>query len=104
VAPGPPIPAQENVKLDSYDKECAALLAALDAYGTCVNLDDEERGWIRATREYAEQTFASGQKGLDLHPDPDGARNMALQCHRAAASIGFKHERCDAGPTPHVDS
>jgi hypothetical protein len=103
VAPGPPIPAEESVKVDSYDKECTALLAALDSYGTCTNLDDEDRDWIRATRDYAERTFASGQKGLDLHPDPDGARTMALKCHQAAASIGFEHQRCNAGPKPRIE-
>jgi hypothetical protein len=103
VAPGTPIPAEESVQVDTYDKECAGLLAALDAYGTCVHLDDEDRDWIRATREYAERTFASGQKGLDLHPDADGARTMALKCHQAAASIGFMHQRCNAGPKPRAE-
>jgi hypothetical protein len=103
VAPGPPIPAQEELTVDTYDKECAALIAALNDYAQCPNADDDERAWIRATIEYAERSFAAGKKGLDAHPDADGAKAMAVKCRVAAISIGNAHQRCNAGPKPRVD-
>jgi hypothetical protein len=103
VAPGPPILAQEDVAVDTLDKECGGLLTALDAYSACPNLDDDDRAWIRGTKEYAERSFAAGKKGLDLHPDAEGARAIALACRKAAISIGFAHQRCKAGPKPKVD-
>jgi hypothetical protein len=103
VAPGPPIAAQEELAVDTYDKECAALVAALNEYSQCPNLDDDDRAWIHATIDYAEHSFAAGKKGLGAHPDAEGEKAMALKCRQAAISIGFAHQRCKAGPKPHVD-
>jgi hypothetical protein len=103
VPPGPPIPAPDELVVDTYDKECDALIAALTAYGTCVNLDDADRAWIHDDIEFAQRSFAAGKKGLEAHPDKDASRAMAQQCRRAAASIGYAHQRCDAGPKPRAD-
>lgn len=103
VAPGPPIPAQEELVVDTYDEECAALIAALNDYAQCPNADDDDRAWIHATVEYTERSIAAGNKGLELKPDADGAKAMAVNCRRAAISVGFAHQRCNAGPKPRAD-
>src|SRR5262245_32001799 len=98
--PGPAIRAEAEVQLDNMDTECAGLIAALDAYGKCPNLEDGERAWARDTIEYAEQTFAAGKKAS---PDEPSQHAIAVACHRAASSIQFATQRCQAGKRPKVD-
>src|SRR5689334_6866521 len=62
VAPGPPIPAEPDAQLENMDTECAGLVAALDTYGKCPNLEDSDRDWTRQTIEAAERGFAAGKK------------------------------------------
>lgn len=100
VAPGPPLPAEPDIQVASMDAECSGLEKAIDAWEACPHLDDEEREWLRAVSEYAEQSFAAGRKGK---PDAESQRAIALACHRAAVSIGHADERCKAGPKPRVD-
>src|SRR5262245_11403349 len=66
--PGPPIPAQPEATLESMDVECAGLVAALDNYGKCPNLENGEREWARATIEFAEQSFEAGKKANPDEP------------------------------------
>lgn len=100
VKPGPPIPAEPETDLENVDTECAGLLAALDTYGKCPNLEDEDREWVRAVMDSAEQSFAAGKKA---NPDEPAQKAMAMACHRAALSMQFATERCQAGKRPKID-
>lgn len=100
VKPGPPILAQGDVQLDSADAECAGLVAALDKYRQCPNLEDGDREWARAAIEAAEESYAAGKKA---NPDEPSLNAIAMACHRAAASMHAATERCHAGKRPKVD-
>ncbi len=100
VPPGPPIAAEAEISVGTADAECNGLLTALETYAACTNLEDGERAWIRATREYADQTFAAGKK---THPDELALHAMAVACKKAATSVHFATVRCEAGPRPRVD-
>src|SRR5258705_1130951 len=76
--PGPPIPAEPELALDNMDTECAGLIAALDTYGKCPNLEDGDRQWARAVIEAAEEGFTAGKKS---NPDEPSQHAIALACH-----------------------
>jgi hypothetical protein len=100
VEPGPPIPAEPERDLSSMDAECAGLVAALDTYGQCPNLEDGDRDWTRRTIEAAERSFMAGKKS---NPDEPSQKAIAAACHRAALSIQYATQRCHAGPRPKLD-
>jgi hypothetical protein len=100
VQPGPPIPAEPEAVLENMDTECAGLIAALDTYGKCPNLEDSDRQWTQRTIEVAEDSFAAGKKS---NPDEPSQKAIAAACHRAARSIAFATQRCLAGKRPKVD-
>jgi hypothetical protein len=100
VAPGPPLRAEPDAIVGSMDDECAGLKQAIATWAECPNLDDDERSWAHDISEYAEESFAAGRKG---NPDPESQRAIAIACHRAAVSIGYATQRCNAGPKPRVD-
>ena len=98
--PGPLILAQGDIELESADAECAGLIAALDRYGQCPNLEDGDRQWARAAIEAAEDSFAAGKKA---NPDEPSLHAIAMACHRATMSMRAATERCHAGKRPRVD-
>lgn len=98
--PGPPIPAEPDADLANMDTECAGLIAALDLYGQCPNLESGDREWTRSAIEAAEDSFAAGKKA---HPDEPSQKAIAAACHRATLSIRDATERCRAGKRPKVD-
>lgn len=100
VQPGPPIPAEPETDLGNMDTECAGLVAAIDRYGQCPNLEDGDRQWAQRTIEYAEETFAAGKKS---NPDEPSQKAIAAACHRATISIDYATQRCQAGKRPKVD-
>ena len=100
VTPGPTLPAEPDIQLASMDDECGGLQKAIETWRDCPNLDEEDRDWLRAVSDAAEESFAAGKKGK---PDAEAQRAIALACHRAAVSIGHATERCMAGPKPRVD-
>ena len=100
VAPGPPIVADPDVALGTMDEECAALVAAITAYGECPNLEDGEKNYVRALLEAADQSFAAGKKA---NPDEQGQHAIAAACHKATVSRQHATERCLAGPRPKGD-
>lgn len=100
VKPGPPIPAEPETNLENMDTECAGLVAALDTYGKCPNLEDDDREWVKAVIESAEESFAAGKKS---NPDEPAQKAIAMACHRAALSMQFATERCRAGKRPKLD-
>jgi hypothetical protein len=100
VKPGPPIPAEPETNLENVDTECAGLIAALDTYGKCPNLEDADRQWVRDVIEAADASFAAGKKAS---PDEPAQKAMAMACHRAALSMQFATERCRAGKRPRTD-
>lgn len=100
VAPGPPLPAEPDMVVGSMDDECNGLEKAIATWSQCPNLDDDDRDWAREITHYAEESFAAGRKG---NPDPDSQRTIAIGCKRAAISIGYATQRCNAGPKPRVD-
>ncbi len=98
--PGTPIPAIADIQVGTADEECKAFETALETYGKCPNLDDDDRAWLRALVEYAEQSFAAGRKATI--PDP-ALHAMAHACRKAAMSVHYATVRCEAGPKPRVD-
>lgn len=100
VEPGPPIPAEPETNLKDMDTECNGVIAALDTYGKCPNLEDGDRDWAQRTIEYAQQGFDAGKKGK---PDEPSQKAIAAACHRAAVSIQYATQRCQAGKPPKVD-
>ena len=97
---GPPILAEGDIELENVDAECAGLIAALDRYGQCPNLDDGDRQWVRSAIDAAEDSFAAGKKA---NPDEPAQHAIAMACHRAATSMRAATERCIAGKRPRVD-
>ena len=100
VQPGPPIPAEPEANLKDMDTACNGVIAALDGYGKCPNLEDGDRDWAQRTIEVAEESFAAGKKG---NPDEPSQKAIAAACHRAAVSIRYATQRCEAGKRPKVD-
>lgn len=100
VPPGAPIPAEPETDLENMDTECAGLIAALDTYGKCPNLEDGDRQWVRAVIDAAEDSFAAGKKAK---PDEPSQKAIAMACHRATISMQFATARCQAGKRPRVD-
>ena len=92
--------AEPDTDLGNMDTECAGLIAALDLYGQCPNLEDGGREWTQRAIEVAEQSFAAGKKA---NPDEPSQKAIAAACHRAAQSIRDATERCHAGKPPKVD-
>jgi hypothetical protein len=99
VPPGPPIAAEAEIAVGPMTDECKGLEGALDGYLQCPNLDDDQRSWIKATQDFAEQTFAAGAK---THPDELALHAMAVACKKAATSVHFATQRCQAGKRPPV--
>ena len=100
VPPGPPIAAEPDVKVDTMQKECDALLAALAAYQTCPNATDDLRRYIR---EWTELERDSIEAGVKAKPDAQAQHVIALACRRATVSVHHYIERCIAGPEPKGD-
>lgn len=100
VPPGPPIAAAPDVKVDTMEKECDAMLAALAAYQTCPNASDDVRRYMREWADLERQSLAAGEKAK---PDAAAQHVMALACRRAAVSVKHAIERCIAGPEPKGD-
>ena len=48
VAPGPPIPAEPDLAVDTMAVECGALVTSLETWKQCKNLEEEERDYIVA--------------------------------------------------------
>ena len=100
VAPGEPIPAADEVVVDTMDVECAGLITAIHALGECPNSDDDDKAWTKQLAEVAQQSFDAGKKG---NPDEPSQHVIALACHRAAVSVGFANQRCHNGPKAKPD-
>jgi hypothetical protein len=100
VAPGEPIPAAAEIKVDAMDVECAGLLAQLDALGNCPNSDDDDKAWTKRVAEVAQDSFDAGKKG---NPDEPSQHVIALACHRAAESVKYANVRCHNGKKPKPD-
>jgi hypothetical protein len=97
VVPGEPIPAEPETVLGTMDAECEALIAAMDSYKQCPNLDDADRWGIAVWTENAQQDFAAGKKA---NPDPGAQHAIAAACHKAIGSVTAANERCHNGPKP----
>lgn len=97
VTPAAPLPADPPAKLQSMDVECDAMLAALAAYKTCTNLEEDDLEAIDDWVEAANRNFAASRKAK---PEPNAQNAIAGACHRAAASVRAANERCLAGPRP----
>jgi hypothetical protein len=99
VAPGPPIPAEPDLAVDTMAVECGALVASLETWRQCVNLDEEEREYITAWIERANMDFAAGAKA---NPDAKAQHAIAHNCRRAASSVSAATERCHNGKRPKI--
>ena len=100
VPPGEPIPAEPDLVVGTMEAECDQLVAAIAAYGTCPNADEDMRVWSRKVAEVAQQAFDAGKKA---EPKPEDRKVIALACHKATVSMQNASERCKNGPRPKVD-
>lgn len=97
VAPGPPIPAEPDLAVDTMAVECGALVTSLETWKQCKNLEEEERDYIVAWIERATMDFAAGTKA---NPDDKALHAMAHNCRRATSSVVAATERCHNGKRP----
>jgi hypothetical protein len=94
VAPGPPISAAPDLSVGSMQEECDGLVAALETWKQCTNLEEGQKGSIEAWIERAHIDFAAAVKA---QPEARAQHEIALRCHRAAGSIKAATERCGNG-------
>lgn len=80
--------------------ECDAMLAALQTFHACPNLDEDDQHDVEAWIERAQKDFAAGRK-VELEPPAQAA--IARNCRRATNSVEAATERCRAGKKPRVD-
>jgi hypothetical protein len=97
VKPAAPLPADPEVKLETMEIECDAMVAALDVFKACPNQEDEDRESIDAWVEVANRAFAASRKA---NPEPNARKAIAGACHKATLSVKAATERCLAGPRP----
>ena len=101
VAPGPPIPAEPEILVATMASECAAVIAALETWKACKNLEEEDRDLIDVWVERANLDFAAATKALTTSPADDKAQHaIAHNCRRATRSIQAATERCGNGKKP----
>jgi hypothetical protein len=100
IKPAAPLPADPPVALESMEKECDAMVAALEAYRTCEHHEDEDREHIDAWIETANRGFAASRKA---NPEPNAQKAIAGACRKATDSVKAAHQRCLAGPRPKTD-
>ena len=93
-------PRQPDVAVGTRTRSDKGLEAALDSYGECPNLDEDNRTWIKNLLEFANQSFAASKKA-EIPQNAQGA--MAHQCRRAATSVHYANERCHNGKKPKPD-
>ena len=97
VMPAAPLPADPPIKLDTMDKECDGLLAALATFKDCPHHEPEDVESVEAWIEAAKRNLEAGKKA---NPEPNAQQAIAGACHRAAVSVKAATERCLAGPRP----
>jgi len=81
-------------------QECDAMVAALETFRACPNLEEEDQRDLEAWIERAQKDFAAGRK-VELEPPAQAA--IARSCRRATNSVAAATERCRAGKKPRVD-
>lgn len=100
VTPAAPLPADPEITLESMQRECDLMIAALQAYEACPNLEDEDREDIEAWIEIANRNFAASRKA---NPEPNAQKAIAGACRKATDSVKAATLRCEAGPRPKED-
>ena len=100
VTPAKPLPADPEIALESMEKECDAMVAALETYKACTNHEDEDRENIEDWIETANRNFAASKKA---NPEPNAQKAIAASCHKATESVKAATIRCEAGPRPKDD-
>ena len=74
VAPAKPLPADPEIALESMEKECDAMVAALESYKACANHEDEDRENIDDWIETANRNFAASRKA---NPEANAKKAIA---------------------------
>ena len=100
VTPAKPLPADPEIALESMEKECDAMVAALEKYKECANHEDEDRQNVEAWIETANRNFAASRKAK---PEPNAQKAIAGACRKATDSVKAANDRCLAGPRPKDD-
>lgn len=77
------------------------MVGALARYGSCPNLESEDKADIKDWIELATSNFAAGRK---VALDADAQSAIALACRRATRSVDAAAERCRSGPRPKTGS
>ena len=100
VAPGPPIAADPPAQLASMIEECDAMVAALETFRACPNLEEDDQRDLQFWIERAQKDFTAGRK-VELEAPAQAA--IARSCRRATNSVAAATQRCRAGKKPRVD-
>ena len=58
-----PLPADPEIALETMEKECDAMVVALESYKACVNHEDEDRENIDAWIEHRESQLRGEPQG-----------------------------------------
>lgn len=101
VAPGPPIPAEPDIVVGTMAEECGGLLAALDTWKRCRNLDEYGRAAVDA---WHEATRIANDAADKSKLDDKAQHAIAVTCRRAIASVRAATERCANGKPPPAGS
>lgn len=100
VAPGPPISAAPDLSVGTMQEECDGLVAALESWKLCANLEESQKGTIDAWIERAHIDFTAAVKAK---PEERAQHEIAMRCRRAAGSIKAATERCGNGKAVPAD-
>lgn len=98
--PAAPLPAESPVELATMEVECDAMIAALETYKACTNLEWEDRDALDAWIEVANRNFAASRKAK---PEANAQAAIAGACRKATESVKAANQRCLAGPRPKRD-
>jgi hypothetical protein len=100
VVPGPPLPAEVEISVETMAHECDALQAALAVWKDCTNLEKDELAVVTFWSDQAKIDFAAGAKSTI---EPNAQRALAVRCKKAATSVRAATERCHNGKRPRRD-
>jgi hypothetical protein len=100
VRPAAPLLADPPITLGTMQVECEGFIAALGAYKSCPNLEENETEVVQAWIDRATMDLAAGRK---VEIEPNAQQQAAGACRRAADSVRAAHERCRNGKRPKGD-
>ena len=97
VTPADPLPAEGEIAVGPMKAECDALVAALERWRTCPNVEKEDLDYIEWWQREAETDFTAGAK---VTIEPAAQQAIALRCRKATTSVDAAIARCGNGHRP----